>query len=99
VAFSNPPTRTELLDAELQTLVEWWLIPHCAPPCTALRNVPIKMLVTKRRIGHVRLRALLEKLRCEHCGGRPFSAEITDSVLPASTYPDRCAKWCVQVLP
>jgi hypothetical protein len=84
--------REQLLDAQVRDLVGRWLGVWCVPPCPHLAYIPFKLLARTR--GHMKLRDVLPRLRCEGCGGRPARASVVDD--PRDDY---CTTESIAVLP
>lgn len=87
-----PMDRAQALDTQVRDLVGRWLGVSCVPPCPHLAYLPFKLLARTR--GHMKLRDVLPRLRCEGCGGRPARALLVDD--PRDDY---CTTEPLEVLP
>ena len=84
--------REQALDALVRDLIGRWLRVSCVPPCLHLSYLPFKLMARKH--GHLPLRAILPRLRCEGCSGRPARAAVVDD--PRDAY---CTTEPIAVLP
>jgi hypothetical protein len=81
-----PRSREGFLGAPLRELIAYWLELRCDPArCTKVVCTPVRMLAAKRG-GHLRLDAVLARLRCSQCREPPMYAVITDSPIDVAPH-------------
>jgi len=97
--FGTPPKfRAELLDAPIAELGMYWLGVRCTDRCNRTSYIPLKLMAA-RRGGRMRLRAVVKRLRCEHCKTPPASAWLTDYPVEGGGHGGQVATWRVELLP
>ena len=69
-------SRDALLDARLSDLTGYWLEIRCGRRCGSSVFYPCK-LMAKERGGALRVRDMIERLRCKQCRGTPAHVLIT----------------------
>lgn len=91
-------SRDELLESRIGELVECWIGVRCLARCHHSAFLPLKLLAAKHG-GHVLLRSVIQRLRCQVCATPPGEAWLTDHPISDSAYGGVHATWAVGLVP
>jgi hypothetical protein len=92
-----PKSRAEFLAAPIGSLTDFWLGLRCALPCTKVAYVPLKLMAARNGTA-LKLGEALKRFRCDHCGGAPTSASLTDHTNDSDQGGQR-STWKVELVP
>lgn len=91
-------SRDELLESRIGELVECWIGVRCLDRCNRSAFLPLRLMAAKHG-GHLRVRAVLQRLRCEVCATPPGEAWLTDHPITDTAYGGVHATWSVALAP
>jgi hypothetical protein len=93
-----PKSREAFLTAPVTELTAYWLGVSCTTNCNRTSYIPLKLLAAKRP-GRLKLAAVVERLRCEHCKTPPSAVWITDYPIAHGEHGGHAATWSVTLAP